>query len=402
MSATRSLVVSAPGSPAAALRPARPARPGRLDPLVTVLAPAAWGLTYIVTTELLPPGRPLLAGTLRALPAGLLLAAVTRHRPKGGWWVRAAVLGVLNIGAFFALLFVAAYRLPGGVAATLGSVQPLIAAGLATVALQERFRRTTAVAGVLGVVGVGLLVLRAGAALDGVGVVAGLAGAVSMATGVVLTKRWGRPVPLVAFTSWQLIAGGLLLLPIALAVEGTPPPLDGRNLAGFAWLAIGGTAVPYVLWFRGVARLPVGQVSLLGLASPVVATITGLVVLGQTLTAAQIVGVGLVLTAIWIGQRPERPTATPPEMPAVACRIPSTPPAPTPCPRHRHEGEHHEHRDHRDADRPRGRRRFGHRASPGRNGPAAPTGQDRRRPLPDDLRRRIVRRGRRAVEARRP
>ncbi len=103
----------------------------RFDPIITGLAPAAWGLTYIVTTELLPPGRPLLAATLRALPAGLALAAITRRRPTGSWWWKAAVLGVLNIGAFFVLLFVAAYRLPGGVAATLGSIQPLVAAGLA-------------------------------------------------------------------------------------------------------------------------------------------------------------------------------------------------------------------------------------------------------------------------------
>lgn len=281
-----------------------------VDPFLTALAPAAWGLTYIVTTELLPPGRPLLAAALRALPAGIFLAAITRRRPTGSWWWKAAVLGVLNIGAFFVLLFVAAYRLPGGVAATLGSVQPLIAAGLATVVLGERFRRSTAVAGMLGVVGVGLLVLRAGAALDTVGVAAGLAGAVSMATGVVLTKHWGRPVPLVAFTSWQLVAGGLVLVPIAYVVEGPPPSLTTANLLGFVWLATAGAAASYLLWFRGVARLPVAQVSLLGLVSPIVATVAGLVVLDQTLTPTQLLGAVLVLSAIWIGQRtphPERP-----------------------------------------------------------------------------------------------
>jgi probable blue pigment (indigoidine) exporter len=276
---------------------------------LTALAPAAWGTTYLVTTELLPPGRPLLAGVLRALPAGLALAAVTKRRPRGDWWAKAFVLGTLNIGGFFALLFVAAYRLPGGVAATLGAVQPLIAAGLAAVLLRERIRRHTILAGVLGVAGVALLVLRAGASLDGAGIIAGFAGATSMASGVVLTKRWGRPVPLLAFTSWQLVAGGLVLLPLALAVEGAPPQLSGANVAGYLWLGTAGTAVAYSLWFRGIDRLPVGQVSLLGLLSPIVATFAGWLVLDQRLTSAQIAGAALVLVALWLGQRSATPTA---------------------------------------------------------------------------------------------
>jgi probable blue pigment (indigoidine) exporter len=274
--------------------------------LATALAPVAWGTTYLVTTELLPAGRPLLAGVLRALPAGLVLAAVTKQRPTGVWWTRSLVLGTLNIGAFFALLFVAAYRLPGGVAATLGSVQPLIAAGLGAALLGERIRPRVVGAGLLGVAGVALLVLRAGAALDVTGVLAGFAGAASMATGVVLTKRWGRPVPLLAFTSWQLIAGGLVLLPVALAVEGAPPHLAASNLLGYLWLGTAGTALAYSLWFRGIERLPVSRVSILGLLSPVVATIAGWLVLDQRLTLAQITGAGLVLIALWLGQRTSR------------------------------------------------------------------------------------------------
>ncbi len=41
-----------------------------LDPVVTAFAPAVWGSTYLVTTELLPANRPLLAAAVRALPAG--------------------------------------------------------------------------------------------------------------------------------------------------------------------------------------------------------------------------------------------------------------------------------------------------------------------------------------------
>jgi probable blue pigment (indigoidine) exporter len=285
-------------------------RSGRTtDVALTALAPAFWGLTYVVTTELLPPARPLLAGVLRAIPAGLLLLATSRRRPHGEWWWKATVLGTLNIGAFFALLFAAAYRLPGGVAATLGSVQPLIAAALGLLLLRERLRWPILVSGSLGVVGVALLVLRADARLDTVGVLAGLAGAASMATGVVLTKRWGRPVPLAAFTAWQLLAGGLVLAPVAFAVEGAPPELSLRNVLGYTWLATGGAAVAYQLWFRGIAKLPVAQVSLLGLLSPVVATLVGWLVSHHTLTLAQLAGGALVLLALCIGQRPSHDTA---------------------------------------------------------------------------------------------
>jgi probable blue pigment (indigoidine) exporter len=290
----------------------------RTDVAITALAPAAWGLTYLVTTELLPSGRPMLVGALRALPAGLILLVITRQRPRGMWWWRAAVLGTLNIGAFFALLFVAAYRLPGGVAATLGAIQPLVAGGLAVVLLGERLQPRVIGASLLGLGGVSLLVLRADARLDGLGVAAGLAGACSMATGVVLTKRWGRPVSLMAFTSWQLIAGGLVLAPLALALEGLPAELTMRNLAGFTWLATGGTAVAYVLWFRGIARLPVGQVSLLGVLSPIVAVLSGWLVLGQRLTALQLVGFGLTFVALRVGQRSPVPVpASPPRADSI-------------------------------------------------------------------------------------
>ncbi|MFC7110354.1 EamA family transporter [Nonomuraea rubra] len=117
---------------------------------MTALTPAIWGTTYLVTTELLPPGRPLLAAVLRALPAGLLLVAITRCLPRGIWWWRALVLGALNIGVFFALLFVGAYRLPGGVAATVGAIQPLLVALLSAGLLGERLTWRTLVAAVAG------------------------------------------------------------------------------------------------------------------------------------------------------------------------------------------------------------------------------------------------------------
>ena len=289
----------------------------------TAVAPAVWGTTYLVTTELLPDDRPLLAAVARALPAGLLLLAVTRRLPRGVWWWRALVLGALNIGGFFALLFVAAHRLPGGVAATLGAVQPLLVVVLAAGLLGEAVTRRRVLAGALGAGGVALLVLRAEALLDPVGVAAALGGAVAMALGVVLTGRWGRPVPLLALTAWQLTAGGLLLLPLALAVEGPPPALDAPAVIGYGYLTTVGTALAYALWFRGITTLPVASTAFLGLLSPVVATAAGWAVLGQDLTGAQLLGAAVVLAAVLTAQtaaaRPARlPTSGTPGPAAAA------------------------------------------------------------------------------------
>lgn len=297
--------------------------------LLTALAPAVWGTTYAVTTQWLPEDRPLLAAMLRALPAGLVLLAVGHRLPRGSWWWRAAVLGTLNIGAFFALLFVSAYRLPGGVAATLGAVQPLVVAGLAAALLAERVRLRTALAGLAGVTGIALLVLRADARLDGAGLAAGLAGTVCVALGMVLTRRWGRPVPLLTFTGWQLAAGGLVLVPVVLAVEGLPAGLTAQNVGGFAYLGVVGTAAAYALWFRGLERLPVAAVSFLGLLSPVVAAVVGWIALGEGLTAGQLAGMVLALAGLAVGATTPR---TPVAPDAVTDLVPDLRRDPLPAP----------------------------------------------------------------------
>jgi probable blue pigment (indigoidine) exporter len=292
---------------------------------VTALAPIVWGTTYVVTTELLPPGHPLFAALLRALPAGLIALAITRTLPHGTWLAKAAVLGVLNIGVFFPLLFVAAERLPGGVAATLGAAQPIMVAFLAVTVLHQRPSIWRFAWGVVGVIGVGLVVIGPDAAFNFVGILAGLAGAVTMALGVTLTKRWGRPegASPTAYAGWQLTAGGLFLVPVTFLFEGMPPAIDGKAALGYLWLGLVGGLVAYVLWFRGIAKLPVTSVAVLGLLSPMVAALLGAVLLGQSLGPVELTGFALALAAILAGQisptfKKQHTTPTPPTTQPIA------------------------------------------------------------------------------------
>lgn len=288
-----------------------------LTSLVTALAPAIWGSTYLVTTELLPPDRPLLASVLRALPAGLVLIWFTRSRPYGCWWARTMILGILNIGAFFYLLFVAAYHLPGGVAALVLSVQPVIVLVLGFLVLHQRVQALHAIACFIVIFGVGLLVLTSAAQLDIVGVLAGLGAAACMATGVVLTKKWGRPPTMgnLAFTGWQLASGGIFLAPFLIAGEGLPESLTMENFIGFSYLGIFGAALSYAVWFRGIERLPVIAVSFLSFASPLAATVLGMAFRGETLSILQLGGaVAIIGSAILVQPRKTRGLTAPADL----------------------------------------------------------------------------------------
>lgn len=283
------------------------------DLLLTALAPAVWGSTYFVTTEWLPEGHPMTLAMLRALPAGLLLLAIARQWPRRERLVQILVLGTLNFAVFWTLLFVAAQRLPGGVAATLGSAQALLVLLLARGLLGTPVRAASLAAAVTGALGVALLVLSPAATLDPLGLAAGVGSAVAMAAGTVLSRKWQSGAAPLTFTAWQLTAGGLVLLPMALLSEPPLPSLEAGHLGALVYLGLIGAALTYFLWFRGLARLGHATVSLLALLSPVAAVGIGWFALDQSLTVAQCFGVLVVLFSVAWGQR----VASRPEAPAV-------------------------------------------------------------------------------------
>lgn len=272
----------------------------------TAGAPLLWGTTYLATATLLPPDRPLTAAVLRALPAGLLMLLLSPALPRGRWWWRSAVLGAANIAFFFSLLFLSAYRLPGGVASTLSATHPLVVAVLAAVVLHEAWTRRRATAALVGLAGVGMLVLGPDVALDPIGALAAVGAGASSAVGVALVKRWGRPTGLVPFTAWQLVWGGALLVPAALLIEGPPPELTAPATLGYLWLAIPGTLVAHLLWFRGIQALPTTQVSVLVFLTPLTAVLLGWAVLGESLTVVQLAGAATVLASVALSTAPSR------------------------------------------------------------------------------------------------
>ncbi|MER5382500.1 EamA family transporter [Streptomyces sp. NPDC002688] len=272
---------------------------------VTAIAPVAWGTNYFVTHAYLPADSPFYGAAVRALPAGLVLLALCRQRPRGAWWWRSAVLGLLNVSVFFVLVYVASQLLPTSVASTVMAVSPLTMMLIAWPLVAERPRPAHLAGAAIGLAGVWLMLLTGAQRVSLPGVLAATAAVLVSSLGHILAKRWSAETDVLASTAWQLIAGGLFLLPVAMAVEGSPPAYSTPALLAFGYVTLVATALAFTAWFTGLRHLPAGSVGLIGLLNPVTGVLLGTVVAAEVLTLQQLGGLILVLAGVVLG-RPAR------------------------------------------------------------------------------------------------
>lgn len=268
--------------------------------LSAFVAAAIWGTTYIFAAVVLPPN-PVFCAAVRALGGSLPFLLIYGRLPGRDWLLRIAALGTLNCGVFFALFFVSAERLPGGIAGTLQSVGPIFVALLAWPLLGDPPGAVRLLTAATGAVGVALLT-RGSLHVDAIGMAAGLGAAASLALGNVLLNRWGRPAPLLLFTAWQLAVGGIELAALAVAIGDIPVTLTARNLAGFAYTTVVGTSAAYACWFHAIERGGAPAMAPFFLLIPVVAFGIDATVVGVLPTGWQALGAVVVLGSLAIGQ----------------------------------------------------------------------------------------------------
>lgn len=273
--------------------------------LAAACATLLWGFTYILSTSLLPQN-PIFIAAVRAIGGGIPLLLLAREVPPPQWWGRIIILGTLNCGLFFSLLFVAALRLPGGMAATFQALGPLFMVLLAWPLAGAIPAPAKVAAVVVGAVGVALVVLKSGASLDLIGVFAALGSAFSVALGGILLHRWGRPRSLVGATAWQLIVAGVELGVLAAVLGDIPATLTPANIGGLAILALLLTAVAFWLWFRAIEGAGPSAVAPFFLLTPVTAFVLDAVFRGVTPGGIQLVGVALVIGSLLYSQHVDR------------------------------------------------------------------------------------------------
>jgi drug/metabolite transporter (DMT)-like permease len=280
--------------------------------LVTVYL--IWGSTYLaiaVAVETLPP---LFAVSTRFIAAGAIMALVVRRRGgtmRAPWRTIAscAVIGCLLPGAN-AVLFYAERNVPTGLASLIIASVPLWVVVLRLVG-RERLPLPALIGVGIGFAGVAVLAHPSGGASTW-GIVLCVISALMWSLGSVLSRWLPMPKDPFTATSYEMLAGGFVMLPFGLATMGSFSPSWG---SAFAWiyLVTFGSVVGYTAYVWLLANAPLGTVSTYAYVNPVVAIALGVLFRGEHLSTQILIGAVIVVAAVAAVVRQEPPAATQPE-----------------------------------------------------------------------------------------
>ena len=281
-----------------------------------------WGTTYLairIGLETLPP---MLFAGLRFVVAGsILFLIMTRQRnarlPSGREWLDLSLIGLLLLSVGNGIVVWAEQWISSGMAALLVATGPFWIAGLeATRRGGERVGRLGVAGMLIGFAGLALLVgpELMGASLSGyylLGVLLLQVGCFSWSAGSVYAKRHPTGVaPLLGAGVQMLVAGAALTLVGTLAGEWGAFRLSARSTAALAYLVVFGSIVAYGSFIYAMQKLPLSIVSTHSYINPVIAVLLGWAVLGEPLgwrvpLAAAIIlgGVALVKAAPGLSAR---------------------------------------------------------------------------------------------------
>jgi drug/metabolite transporter (DMT)-like permease len=267
-----------------------------------------WGSTYLaiaIAVQTLPP---FLYSGVRFTLAGLILAgwlAFRRvdlrisRRELGG----AAAVGILMLAGGNGLVNLGEQTVPSGVAALIVASIPLWIVVYRMVA-GERVGRDLLFGVLLGLVGVAILVVPGGlnGTIDPVGALMLFGATLSWALGTFLSPRLATPRNALVSTAYQMLAGGIVLLVVALGngeiAQFDPATFSVRSLIAFAYLVIFGSLIAYTAYTWLLQNASVSLVSTYAFVNPVVAVVLGALILAEPITSTIVIGAAVIVVAV--------------------------------------------------------------------------------------------------------
>jgi drug/metabolite transporter (DMT)-like permease len=235
----------------------------------------------------------IITGLVLFVPAALCLRGKVFNRRDAA---TLAGLGLFGVTLMSSLYHLSITYLPANVAALVFSCNPVFVVLFAPLVLAEKITLRKLVAGALCLTGIAVLARGRTAGVSLTGLLLMLAAIIIFALYTVLFKKMTPRYGALPITAFAGLFGGLLILPLALGVEGMPLSTYGAaDWWGIAYLALIGTALGYFFFIYGIGHVEASTGSMAFFLKPFLAALFAWMVLGEALTVPMLAGGAFIL-----------------------------------------------------------------------------------------------------------
>ena len=268
---------------------------------------AIWGASYMFIKIGLRDLSPAMVAFLRVALAAIVIVPIAASqgalRGLGAATGMLILVGAVQVAAPFLLIGLGEQEISSALAGILVATAPIFTALLAIWIDHEERSQGVRLVGIL--IGIGGVALLFGVDLSGSGnaLLGGLAvvlASLGYAVGGFIVKHRLSELKPLGMTVAVMSASTVMLAPLALASFPSEPP-DLGPLAAVAALGVFGTGVAFVIFFSLIARVGPAKSFLVAYLAPGFAVFYGAALLDETITAATVAGLVLILAGSWLG-----------------------------------------------------------------------------------------------------
>ena len=278
-----------------------------------------WGYNWVVMKIGLQDAGPVVFAAMRMMGGAAILAVVLLASRRSlkivePWTV--ILIGLLQTTAAQGLIAMAVNSGQAGKSAVLNYTLPIWVMLLGVLFLKERPRIGQWLATLVALTGVLIMTFLDGQTGSVRSIVFALSASISWSAGVVLTqallRRHPGKIDTLVLTTWQMIAGSLVLGVLALLVPEPPFYWSTRLILSLLYNIGPATALAFLLWFTLQQRIEAGFLSLIVLIVPLVGIVAGWAQLGERPSGPEAIGMALIMTGIAVMVLSQRRKAEPP------------------------------------------------------------------------------------------
>lgn len=274
----------------------------RRDSLDLLILGALWGAAFLFIRIAVPSFGPIALVEVRVAIAATLLVVWVAARGElasfRGRWRNLFIVGAINTAVPFALFAFATRSVPAGFVAVLNSTVPLWGALIGRIVFGEKLGIDRGVGLFVGFIGVIILVApKVSVGGETLAIAAALTGSSLYALSAHLTRRMLPGMSSLSISAGSLLASAALLALPALWLR--PVAMPGAAAWGSVLaLAVGGTALGYVLYFRLLEGAGPTSAMAVTYLIPLFGMVWGWLFLGEAATVTMLIGCGFILAGV--------------------------------------------------------------------------------------------------------